>query len=276
MSLPADSKKDFMKKISVLVLGDVVGQPGCRALFFKLPGLIKKYKTDVVIVNGENASDGFGILPEEAQKFFSRGVDVITTGNHIWQKREIYPMMEKENAMIIRPANYPPGVPGTGDAVVVVKGVEVSVVNLLGRVRMGLPVDCPFRKSQDFLKKNKKKKVVIVDFHAEDTMEKEALAWYLDGKVSAVVGTHTHVQTADERILPKGTAYITDIGMTGPDESVIGTKPEISIRRALTQLPLKMEVVDNKATIHGVLIQIDGDSGRALSIERVSMKETDE
>jgi len=265
-----------MKKISVLVLGDVVGQPGCRALFFKLPGLIKKYKSDLVIVNGENASDGFGILPEEAEKFFSKGVDVITTGNHIWQKREIYPMMEKDNTRIIRPANYPPGVPGRGDVTVDVKGCSVTVLNLLGRVRMGMAVDCPFRKSADFLKKNKKNKLVIVDFHAEDTMEKEALAWYLDGKVSAVIGTHTHIQTADERILPKGSAYITDIGMTGPENSVIGTKPEISIRRSLTQLPLKMEVAENESTIKGVFITIDAETGKSLSIERVVLKESDD
>jgi 2',3'-cyclic-nucleotide 2'-phosphodiesterase len=265
-----------MKKISVLVLGDVVGQPGCRALFFKLPGLIKKYKADLVIVNGENASDGFGILPEEAEKFFTKGVDVITTGNHIWQKREIYPLMEKENTRIIRPANYPPGVPGTGDVTINVKGLDVTVLNLLGRVRMGMAVDCPFRKSVDFLKKNKKNKLIIVDFHAEDTMEKEALAWYLDGKVSAVIGTHTHIQTADERILPKGTAYITDIGMTGPDDSVIGTKPEISIRRSLTQLPLKMEVAENEATIKGVFITIEAETGKSHSIERVVLKESDD
>lgn len=265
-----------MKKISVLVLGDVVGQPGCRALFFKLPGLIKKYKADLVIVNGENASDGFGILPDEAEKFFLKGVDVITTGNHIWQKREIYPLMQKENASIIRPANYPPGVPGNGSVVVNKKGTDVTVLNLLGRVRMGLPVDCPFRSSSDFLKKNNKSKIVIVDFHAEDTMEKEALAWYLDGKVSAVVGTHTHIQTADERILPKGTAFITDIGMTGPDDSVIGTKPEISIRRALTQLPLKMEVAENESTIKGVFLTIDSETGNSISIERVVMKESDD
>ncbi|MBB6482233.1 TIGR00282 family metallophosphoesterase [Spirochaeta isovalerica] len=265
-----------MKKISALVLGDVVGQPGCRALFFKLPGLIKKYKADLVVVNGENASDGFGILPEDAEKFFSKGVDVITTGNHIWQKREIYPLMDKENSSIIRPANYPPGVPGSGSVTVNVKGEDVTVLNLLGRVRMGMPVDCPFRHSSDFLKKHNKSKIVIVDFHAEDVMEKESLAWYLDGKVSAVVGTHTHVQTADERILPGGTAYITDIGMTGPKDSVIGTKPEISIERSLTQLPLKVEVADNESVIHGVHLLIDAESGKAVSIDRIVQSETGE
>lgn len=265
-----------MKNLSVLVLGDVIGQPGCRALFFKLPGLIKKYKTDMVIVNGENASDGFGILPEEAEKFFSRGVDVITSGNHIWQKREIYPLLEKENTRIIRPANYPPGTPGRGEVTINVKGCIVTVVNLLGRVRMGLPVDCPFRKSQEILKKVKKSNIKIIDFHAEDTMEKEALACYLDGKVSAVIGTHTHIQTADERILEGGTAYITDIGMTGPIDSVIGTKPDISIRRSLTQLPLKMEVAESEAMINGVLIKIDIDSEKALSIERIVVKESDD
>lgn len=263
-----------MKKLSVLILGDVVGQPGCRALFFKLPGLIKKYKADLVIVNGENTADGFGILPEDAEKFFTKGVDVITSGNHIWQKREIYQLLNKENTRILRPANYPPGVPGRGDVTINVKGMDIVVLNLLGRIRMGLPVDCPFRKSQDFLKKHNRNKIVIVDFHAEDTLEKEALAWYLDGKISALVGTHTHIQTADERILPKGTAYITDIGMTGPDDSVIGTKPEISIRRSLTQLPLKMEVAENESTIRGVCIQINPDTGKSISIERIAVKES--
>ncbi len=265
-----------MKNISVLVLGDVVGQPGCRALFFKLPGLIKKYKTDLVVVNGENASGGFGIVPEEAEKFFSRGVDIITSGNHIWQKREIYPLLEKDNTRIIRPANYPPGTPGKGEVTINIKGHDVIIVNLLGRVRMGMPVDCPFRKSQEILKKNKKTQIKIIDFHAEDTMEKEALAWYLDGKVSAVVGTHTHVQTADERVLPKGTAYITDIGMTGPEDSVIGTNPDISIRRSLTQLPLKLEVLEAEASVKGVLIRIDTETGKAQSIERIEIKESDE
>ncbi len=264
-----------MKKISVLVLGDVIGQPGCRALFFKLPGLVKKYKADLVIVNGENASDGFGILPEEAEKFFFRGVDVITSGNHIWQKREIYSLLDKKNSQIIRPANYPPGTPGNGEVTLNVKGVDVTVINLLGRVRMGMPVDCPFRKSLDLVKKYKNSKIRIIDFHAEDTMEKEALAWYLDGKISALVGTHTHVQTADERILAGGTAYITDIGMTGPLDSVIGTKPEISVRRSLTQLPLKMEVADGESVINGVCLLVDGDTGKSLSIERVLLQESD-
>ncbi|MBN2658405.1 MAG: TIGR00282 family metallophosphoesterase [Spirochaetales bacterium] len=263
-----------MKKISALVLGDVVGQPGCRALFFKLPGLIRKYKADVVIVNGENASDGFGIMPEDAEKFFSKGVDVITSGNHIWQKREIYQVMEREGAMVLRPANYPPGVPGRGAVTLNVKGESVTVLNLLGRVRMGMPVDCPFRYSSDYLKKHNKSKIVIVDFHAEDVMEKESLAWYLDGKVSAVLGTHTHVQTADERILSGGTAYISDIGMSGPKDSVIGTRPEISIERSLTQLPLKVEVSDNESVIHGVHLLIDCESGKTVSIERIVQSET--
>lgn len=263
-----------MKKISALVLGDVVGQPGCRALFFKLPGLKKKYKADLVIVNGENAADGFGILPEDAEKIFAGGVDVITSGNHIWQKRNIYQMMSKDHAAIIRPANYPPGVPGKGSVSLNIKGYDVTVLNLLGRVRMGLPVDCPFRYSTDFLKKKNKSKIIIVDFHAEDVMEKEALATYLDGKVSAVTGTHTHIQTADERILPGGTAYISDIGMTGPIDSVIGTKPGISIERALTQLPLKMEVAENEAQIQGVHLEIDCETGKTLKIERIVQRET--
>jgi 2',3'-cyclic-nucleotide 2'-phosphodiesterase len=257
--------------ITVLHLGDVFGQPGCRALFVGLKSLIKELKADFVVVNGENAADGFGITIDIAGRLFSSGADVITSGNHIWQKREILPFLESE-ARILRPANYPSGVPGHGSCVVDVKGTAVAVLNLQGRIRMG-DLDCPLRTGSEFVRKLKEQcKVILVDFHAEAVEEKEALALYLDGQVSSVTGTHTHVQTGDERILPGGTAYISDVGMTGPDGSVIGGDPDISMRRSANQMPLKMEVADNTATIHGVRMVIDTGTGKALSIERVAKR----
>lgn len=255
-------------KITVLLLGDVFGQPGCRALFVGLKSLAKECRADLVVVNGENAADGFGITPEIADRLFASGADVLTSGNHIWQKREILPFLDSQER-VLRPGNYPPGVPGHGSCIVEVKGVKVGVLNLQGRLRMG-DLDCPFRVGADMVRKLREKaKVIVVDFHAEAPEEKEALAFYLDGQVSSVTGTHTHVQTADERIYPKGTAYISDIGMTGPVDSVIGCDMEISLRRSATQMPLKMEVSDTPAAIQGVKIEIDAASGKALSIERV-------
>ncbi len=260
-------------KIKALLLGDVFGQPGCRALFVGLKSLIKEYRADLVVINGENAADGFGITPEIAGQFFSLGADVITTGNHIWQKREVLPYLDSEER-ILRPANYPAGVPGHGSCIIDVKGVPVGVLNLQGRVRMG-DLDCPFRVGAEMVRKLREKaKVILVDFHAESVEEKEALAVYLDGQVSSVTGTHTHVQTGDERIYPGGTAYISDIGMTGPGESVIGGDPELSLRRSETQMPLKMIVADSPAVIQGVRVEIDTDSGRAVSIERIARRST--
>ncbi|MFP4491332.1 MAG: TIGR00282 family metallophosphoesterase [Spirochaetaceae bacterium] len=254
--------------ITALILGDVFGTPGIRALFTALPSLRKEHKADIVIVNGENAADGLGITPEMAEQLFSCGVDAITTGNHVWHKREIIDMLNSERP-IIRPANYPPSAPGRGETALRVKDVMVGVVNLQGRERM-YSIDCPFRVGKDLVKKMLEKcKIVIVDFHAEDTEEKESLSFYLDGLASAVVGTHTHTHTADEKILPEGTAYITDIGMTGPRESVIGSSKEISIQRSLTQMPLKMEVSYNRAVIQGVKIVFNSDTGKASKIERI-------
>lgn len=259
-----------MKNIGALLLGDIVGQPGCRALFFSLPKLRQKFGADIVIVNGENASDGFGILPEMAQKFFSSGVDVITTGNHIWQKREIYPMLDLDHR-ILRPINYPAAeTPGHGLCVVDTKVGPIGVLNVQGRKRMGLNLDCPFRAAKKNLSKlHAKTKCVIVDFHAECSQEKEAMGLFLDGTVSAVIGTHSHVQTMDEKILPGGTAYITDMGMTGPAQSVIGAVPDISIRRSLTQMPLKVEISENDAVIQGVFLEINPETGKTVRIERI-------
>lgn len=257
--------------MNALVLGDIIGQPGIRALFIHLKSLIRDTNADLVIVNGENSADGFGIIPQIANQLFSLGVDIITTGNHVWQKREILPMLN-ESDRILRPANYPPGTPGKGVSRLEVKGVPVAVVNLQGRQHM-YATDCPFRGADEIVKRLAgKARAIIVDFHAEEVMEKESLAYYLDGRVSAVLGTHTHVQTADERILKGGTAYITDLGMTGPENSVIGVGKEIAIERSLSQMPLKMEVADMEACIRGVKLQIDSESGKTLSIDRILVR----
>lgn len=255
--------------IRVLMLGDIIGQPGMRALFSSLKALKKEYKSDFVIINGENAADGFGLLPNQVDEIFRYGADVITTGNHIWQKEELYPVLDRVDNLL-RPANYPSGVPGHGDCVVEVKGVKLGVINLQGRIRMSVNSDCPFKQGLKDIKRIKSQtKCIVVDFHAEDVVEKEALGNYFDGKVSAVVGTHTHVQTADEKILPNGTAYISDIGMTGPENGIIGSDPAAAIKRAFTSIPIRTQVLDEDAVIQGVLIVIDKNSGKSISIERI-------
>ncbi len=256
------------QRIRAMALGDVVGQPGCRALFFQLASLRKEWKPDIVLVNGENAAGGFGITPEIVTQFYQAGVDVITTGNHVWQKREIDPVLERD-ARLLRPANYPSGVVGRGWTVQEIKGRRWGIMNLMGRDRMP-PLDCPFRCAREILQKHgDQADLWVVDFHAEEVLEKEALGLYLDGQVSLVFGTHTHVQTADERVLPGGTGYITDLGMTGPIRSVIGSQPEISVRRSRTQLPLRMEVEDGEAMINGVAVDFDSETGKALEIHRI-------
>jgi len=253
------------KYFTTLLLGDVYGDPGCRVLFMKLQSLRKKYRADFVVVNGENAFKGFGIIPSQADMLFGIGVDVITSGNHIWQQEETLPYLDSQSC-ILRPANYGNLVPGHG---YVVKD-GVCVINLQGRMNMP-PTDDPFRCALDILKKlDGKVRTILVDFHAENPDEKEAMGFFLDGKVTAVVGTHIHVQTMDEKILPNGTAYITDLGMCGPKDSVIGSDPELAIKRQLTQMPLKSQVLDAPAQIHGVCVKSDPVTGRALSIERIT------
>lgn len=259
--MPADS-------VRILFLGDVVGQPGNRAIFFNLKNLIKKFDADFTIINGENSADGFGIIPSIADQFFLNGADVVTTGNHVWQKNDIYPYLD-EHDNILRPANFPPDVPGHGSCIVEKKGIRLGVINLQGRENMST-IDCPFRCGRELVKKLRKEtNLIFVDFHAEVPSEKEALCSYLDGQVTVLAGTHTHVQTADERIWKKGTAYITDVGMTGPVDTVIGTIKEIAVQRVLTQMPLKMEIADNGAEICGILVEADAASGKALSIRRI-------
>jgi 2',3'-cyclic-nucleotide 2'-phosphodiesterase len=262
-----------MRTLKALILGDIVGQPGCRALFVGLPELAHRLAADLVIANGENAADGFGLTPDIAERMKASGVHVITTGNHVWQKREICTLLQTSDT-VLRPENYPVisgagALPGKGHCIVTVRDIPVLVINLEGRVNLS-PLRDPMQVGKALLKQFRSKvKAVIVDFHAESVDEKEALALFLDGEVSAVVGTHTHVQTADERIFSGGTAYITDIGMTGPVDSVIGMKKETAISRSLTQMPLKMEVQNSPAEIQGVLLEIDTATGRAVSIERV-------
>lgn len=252
----------------MLLLGDVVGSPGCRALFLHLPTLAKKTRADLVIANGENAADGLGLTPEIAGSLFKSGVEIITSGNHIWQHREIIPLLETDGR-ILRPENYPAGVPGKGHAVLAKREHGVAVVNLQGLLHMS-NIRCPFAVGAELARKLRQRaRIIIVDFHAESPEEKEALALHLDSQVSAVLGTHTHVQTADERILSGGTAFIGDVGMTGPREGVIGMKRDICLRRSLTQIPIKMEVDLSEAAINGVLLEIRPEDGRALSIQRV-------
>ena len=255
-------------ELRILILGDVIGRPGMRAVVSGLQALRRTHRADLAIVNGENADDGFGISPEIADQLFRAGADVVTSGNHIWQHDNIEQVLDGERP-VLRPANYPRGCPGRGIELLTHRNTPIAVVNLQGRRRMP-DIDCPFRKMRELQKKElAKSRVIIVDFHAEATEEKEALALMLDGKVSLVFGTHTHIQTADEPILPKGTAFITDIGATGPEDSVIGFDPSTSILRSTTMVPHKNSVVDAPALIQGLLLRVDTDSGTALSIERI-------
>ncbi len=258
-----------MREITVLLIGDVIGQPGTRAVVSLLPELRKHHKADLVIVNGENASDGFGLSPVQVQQFFAAGAQVITTGNHVWHNKDILQVLE-DNPHVLRPANYPSPVPGKGLCVIEVKGQKVAVINMQGRVRMW-PIDCPFKKSRELVRKARAETpVILIDMHADAPEEKEALAQYLDGDISALVGTHTHVQTADERIMAKGCAYITDMGSSGPRHSIIGFDPNLGIQRSLTMLPIKNEVSTNNAVVRGVVLRINTETGKALSIERIS------
>jgi metallophosphoesterase (TIGR00282 family) len=251
--------------IRVAFIGDIVGEPGREAVRDHLERLRDEEGADLVIANGENAAGGTGITPAIVDELLDRGVDVITSGNHIWNKKEIFDQLN-QRTILIRPANYPPGAPGHGWCTIGFAGVTVGVLNLCGRIFMH-PIDCPFRVGRAAVEELRKETpVIIVDMHAEATSEKQAMGWFLDGTVSAVIGTHTHVQTADARILTGGTAYITDAGMTGPTESVIGFRKEIIVQRFLSQLPMKFEVARRHPRMEGVVVSIDTSTGSALSI----------
>ena len=257
--------------VNILFIGDIVGKPGRQAVSRDLHRLVDRYSVDVVIANGENASGGFGLTAETARELFSCGIHLFTSGNHIWDKKEALEYLKKEER-IIRPANYPEGAPGKGSTIVVTPGGrKIGVVNVEGRVFMNA-LDCPFKAAdREIAALSELTNIILVDFHAEATSEKSALGWYLDGRVSAVVGTHTHVQTADERVLPSGTAYISDVGMTGAFDSVIGVRKEEPIYKFLTQLPAKFEVAKKDLRLNGVVLIIDDTSGKALGIERVNI-----
>lgn len=253
----------------ILVIGDIVGKPGRRAVQEFLPGLRHEYRLDFVVANGENTAGGLGITVSTAQELLDCGVDVITTGNHVWAKKEIIPYLDSGELPVIRPLNFPPGAPGRGFLL----KHKVLVVNLMGRVFMG-EYDCPFRAMDSLLADLKNEaKVIIVDFHAEATSEKIAMGRHLDGRVSALLGTHTHVGTIDAVVLPKGTAYVTDIGMVGPTDSVIGDDADSVLYSFLTRMPHRLSVGKGSAVFNAMLVEVDKASGKALSIERIQRTE---
>lgn len=257
--------------MKILFIGDIVGKVGRNTVKALLPSVINRFKIDFVIANGENAAGGFGITETVAAEIFGCGVHVITSGNHIWDKKESIPYIAKENR-IIRPVNYPPGVPGYGSILYShPSGKRIAVVNVSGRVFMS-DIDCPFRVGiAEIERLSRETSIIIVDFHAEATSEKIAFGYFVDGKVTAVIGTHTHVQTADEKILPGGTAYITDTGMTGPAVSVIGIEKEQIIERFLLQMPRKFETARGSGIFSAVVLEVDDKSGRATAVQRLQL-----
>ena len=260
----------------ILFIGDIFGRPGRTIVKDRLPGLVREHAIDLIIVNGENAAAGFGITPSLVEDLFELGIDVITTGNHIWDKREIVEYFESADGnqhsparRLLRPANYPAGMPGWGIYEGQKGKVNYAVINLQGRVFMASNDD-PFR-VVDQLLKDVKAKVIFVDIHAEATSEKISMGWYLDGRVTAVVGTHTHIPTADERVLPGGTAYITDVGMSGPYDSVIGVRKELVVGKFLNNMPVRFEPATGDVRLCAVVVDCDGSTGRTTSIQRLTV-----
>ena len=263
-----------MSSFNILFIGDIIGKPGLDLVQTWLPGLIQKFKPDLVIANGENASDGKGCTSKEGQILFDLGVHVITGGNHTWDKHQSQDYLKSE-PRVLRPLNYPKGTYGNGFIIAETKKGKAAVLNLQGRTFMS-PLDCPFRSADWALQRIKSEtKVVILDFHAEATAEKMAMGHYLDGKISALIGTHTHTQTADERILPGGTAFITDVGMSGPYDSVIGMKTVAAINRFLYQTPQKYETASDNVHLAGVFLVVNTETGKSTSIERIFFPEFD-
>ena len=258
--------------MKILFIGDITGEPGRRAIKELIPKIKKKEKVEFVIANAENVAGGSGVTPSLADELFESGIDVLTSGDHIWKRKDIFDYLGSTKRLL-RPANYPTQAPGIGSTVVKSEsGTNIGIINLVGRVFMQA-VECPFRVAKEEVEKLKDKtRMIIVDIHAEATSEKIALGWYLDGLVSAVIGTHTHVQTADEKILPQGTAFISDAGMTGPFDSVIGRKKEQILSRFITQLPMKFEMAEGDIRLNGVVVDIDEKTGKANSIKRIQEK----
>ena len=258
-----------MPLLKILMIGDVMAKTGKFAVRKVLPGLIAKKELDFVVANGENIAGGIGITPELAKDLFDYGVNVITSGNHIWRQREIRPYIEK-TPELLRPHNFMKQQPGRGFGVFeTAAGVKIGVVNLAGQVYMDVNPDSPFAAADEILKELGDVKTILVDFHAEATSEKRALGYYLNGRVSAVLGTHTHVQTADAQILDKGTAFLTDVGMTGPHDSIIGMQKELIVGRFVTGLPESFKPAKGGPRFQGVYLEVDGDTGKATHIERI-------
>lgn len=254
-------------ELNVLFIGDVVGRPGRQAVAALLPALRAELSLHLVICNGENSAGGFGITPATAQELLDSGVDVLTTGNHVWDQKEAWPALESY-ANVVRPANLPPGVPGHGTFSIEVGGTRVMVANLMGRLYMH-DIDCPFRCADALAQSRGQDEVLIVDMHAEATSEKMAMGFHLDGRAAMVVGTHTHVATADQRLLPQGTAFVTDVGMVGPRDSIIGMEPGPIVQRFISSLPARFKVAEGPVVFNSVLARINAPSGRATGIQRV-------
>lgn len=257
--------------MKILYIGDIFGQPGRRIVKEKLPLLLEEYSPDLVLANGENAAAGFGITPALVEEILDLGIVVLTSGNHIWDKKEILPYLaEHTDGRLLRPANYPPRAPGHGIYVSKTRsGIDYAVMNIQGRVFMPT-IDCPFRCADELLKNIPAEvKIKILDMHAEATSEKQAMGWYLDGRMTAVLGTHTHIPTADEAVLPQGTAYITDVGMSGPYDSVIGVDKNAVIKKFLDQIPARFEVAKGDPRLAAVIVEADEKTGHAISIQRI-------
>lgn len=253
--------------MNILFIGDIVGRPGRHYVREILRDYIREHQPDLVIANAENASGGRGLNRTSAEELYDAGVEILTMGNHTWDKPELLTFIDAD-ARIVRPANYPEGTPGRGSTVCKVKGKEVLVVSLMGRTFLS-QLDCPFRTMDRILAEHSKIRHIIVDFHAETTSEKLALSWYLDGRVSAVVGTHTHVPTADERILPGGTVYQTDVGMVGPRDGILGMEKHSVIQKFLTQMPVRFEVANGSRQFCALAFSLDDETGRATEVRRV-------
>lgn len=249
----------------VLFLGDIVGRPGRQAVKKNLPGLKKEIDADCILANAENASGGIGLTPENAKELHNCGIDVLTSGNHIWKHKQIYSLLDKVE-WLLRPANYPPEVPGDGYNVYNIADTNLAVINLQGRVFME-SIDCPFKRVDSILEELEGRGyTIIVDFHAEATSEKKAMLYYLNGRVSSVLGTHTHVQTSDVQITPQGTGYITDLGMSGPSDSILGMDPQAIVQRFLNHLPQKFILADGDVVLQGCLLDIDPYTGKMLDM----------
>ena len=257
--------------MNLLFVGDVVGRAGRQILAQRLPSLVDRYMVDLVVANAENAAAGYGLTQPVMKELYEAGADVLTSGNHIWDKKEIIEVLKKDKRLL-RPHNYPQGLAGQGYGLYeTAGGIPVAVINLEGRVFMK-NLDCPFRSADQILDKIRDQaKIILVDFHAEATSEKQALGYYLAGRVSAVVGTHTHVQTADEKILSGGTGYLTDVGMSGAQDAIIGNQKDAALQRFLTQMPVKLEVAKKDPLLCAVLLTLDEESGRCTSIQRLQV-----